>query len=445
VRTAQDRASRSFPPEPVSARAARRFLRSFLAARGRDDLTDNAELALSEIVTNAVLHAHTPFDVTADLAGDGSLHVEVLDRNPQLPLQRDYGEQATTGRGMQLVAALTADCGIRTDGAHGKALWFVVRSDARHGHDPLPGSWRSAPAAPAAPDTGADVVLLGLPPMLWLAAREHHDAVLRELALYAQEHPGDAPVPERFAHADRARGLVTARVVAEVERRGHSPAAEPSQLAGRSSPLPVTAPAADLHVQVPDGAAESYAALQDVLDAAERLAVAGLLLARPALPEIVALRDWVCEQVIAQLVGVPPSPWPGTEQERFTVEVRDRAEPAPPDWDARAVTDSDRGAVAADDANRIIAVSRPLAEALGWDVDDLVGRRVVALIPPELREAHVAGFTRHLTTGQTSILGVPLRVPVLRSDGTRIDCDLLIDQTPATGRHVYVAWISPVT
>ncbi len=60
---------------------------------------------------------------------------------------------------------------------------------------------------------------------------------------------------------------------------------------------------------------------------------------------------------------------------------------------------SGRGVVAADDANRIIAIRDPLAELPGWRPGDLVGRRVVTLIPPALREAHVAGFTRHLTTG----------------------------------------------
>ena len=96
-------------------------------------------------------------------------------------------------------------------------------------------------------------------------------------------------------------------------------------------------------MRIPSGAGESYAALQDLLDVAERLAVAGRLLARPGLPEIVAVRDWVCEQIIAQLAGVPPAPWPGAGQEHFTVEVGDRAEPAPPEWDTTAVTTSDRG------------------------------------------------------------------------------------------------------
>ena len=440
---APDRTTRTFTPEPRSAREARQFLRAFLAARHREDLTDAAELALSEVVTNAVLHAHTPLEVTAELADDGELRVEVADRNSQLPAQRDYGAQATTGRGMQLVAALTAACGVRTHGSGGgKAVWFVVRSDADAPAHP----WRSAELAASATDADSEVQLRGLPPTLWLAAREHHDAVLRELALYVQEHPDDAPAPEQFARADTVRGAVSVQVVAELERRVDSLVGVHRSLpAGHPSPLPDTPPELDLRIRIASGAGESYAALQDLLDVAEQLAVAGRLLARPGLPEIVAVRDWVCEQIIAQLAGVPPSPWPGTGQEQFTAEVHDRARPAPPDWDTTTVTESDRGAVAADDANRIIAVSRPLAEALGWDADDLVGRRVVVLIPPELREAHVAGFTRHLTTGEAHALGIPLRLPVLRADGSRVDCRFLIEQSSTvTGRRVYVAWIDPI-
>jgi PAS domain S-box-containing protein len=436
----QEAAAR-FPPDPVSAREARRFLRSFLRQHTRDDLVDAAETALSEIVTNAVLHAHTDFEVSAALTDDGSLRVDVSDSSPQLPSQRGYGEQATTGRGMQLVAAVTADCGVRSRGAAGKTVWFLVRGD--RDDDALLTTWGLEPAAPVATDGGRSVLLLGLPPTLWLAARQHHDAVLRELVLYAQEHPEQAPSPERFAQADRARGIVSASVVAALDRRGRSSTGAPRTLSGQPVPLPGAAPPLDLPVQVPADAAELYAALQDVLDVAERLAAAGALLARPGLPEVVAVRDWVCEQVIAQHASVHPSPWRGTADDR---RAAPRDEPAPVDWDLDTITGAARPAVAADDANRIIAVSPSLAEALGWAVEDLVGRRVIALVPPELREAHVAGFSRHVTTGETHVLGVPLHLPVLRADGSQVSCDVLIEQRPsATGRHLYVAWIDAVS
>jgi PAS domain S-box-containing protein len=199
----------------------------------------------------------------------------------------------------------------------------------------------------------------------------------------------------------------------------------------------------DLELHIPADLASGFAAMQDTLDAAEQLATAGRMLVRPGLPEIVAVRDWACEQVTAQLAGVAPSPWPGADQERFTVTVRDRdLEADVSRADIHAVRDSDRGVVAADEANRIVAVSRRLAALVGWEPDELVGRRIVTLIPPRLREAHVAGFTRHLTTGEAHVLDVPVTLPVLHKDGSEIQCDFLIQEAPAsTHRRIYVAWI----
>lgn len=433
----------TFPCAPVSVRDARRFLLAFLSDANRGDLRDAAELALSEVVTNAVLHAHTGFEVTCSLGSDRALRVEVTDANPQLPSQREYAEQATTGRGMELVSLVTADCGVwgREDG---KTVWFVVQAvDGADGG--AASGWDISEEGAAQAADSMTIKLLGLPPTLWLAAREHHDAILRELALHAFEHPDLAPPPDRMAAADHARPWISERVLAELGRRVASDAAAHRLLPdGHPSPLPDTPRVLDLDVPVPIGAADAFAALQDVLDSAERLAAAGQLLARPGLPEIVAVRDWACEQAIAQHRGVMPTAWPGTEQERFTVGGGKLIDSALPEWDASAVTEAAGGAIAADDANRIIAVSRFLADALGWTVAELVGRRVVAVIPPELREAHVAGFTRHLTTGETHAIGVPLRLPCLRRDGSRINCDFLIEQFPAPfGRTVYVAWIQP--
>ncbi len=195
-------------------------------------------------------------------------------------------------------------------------------------------------------------------------------------------------------------------------------------------------------MQVPPDLGAACSALQDTLDTAERLAVAGKLLIRPGLPEIIAVRDWACEQIVAQLAGSPPTPWPGTAQERFTTAVHDRDDEAPEDWELAVLRDSDRGVVAADDANRIVAISRVLAERLGWEVDDLVGRRLVTLMPPRLREAHVAGFSRHLSTGEAHVLGVPLTLPLLAADGTELDGQFMIEhRRPDAGRALYLAWI----
>jgi PAS domain S-box-containing protein len=101
--------------------------------------------------------------------------------------------------------------------------------------------------------------------------------------------------------------------------------------------------------------------------------------------------------------------------------------------------------VAVDVANRIIAVSVPLADLLGWTPDELVGRRIVTLIPPEFREAHVAGFSRYLSSGEAHILGVPLELPVQRRNGTRVPCRLKVEEAPgAGGEAMFVGWIDPL-
>ncbi len=429
-------------PRAISARQARAFLTRVLTAADRERWLESAQLAVSEIVTNGVLHAHTTLELTARVSSD-ELRVEVVDSNAQLPMQRS-AEGATTGRGMQLVAAVVSECGVQSVAPAGKVVWFVIRDAVEQTSiDDLLAAWDvdELPEAAPAATLEARLRLPGFPPTLWLAAREHHIALLREYVLYTAEHADSEPVD--FAAADEARMWVTNAALRAIDDARKAGLAQRPLPSGHPSPLPEVPRLLDLEVTVPRDGQAALLALQDALDGAERLAMADRLLIRPGLPEIVAVRDWVCDTLIAQLAGVDPSPWPGTDQEHFTVTVNDTVAAAPA-WDVSLVRDADRGVVAADEANRIVAVSRPLADTLGWDVDDLVGRRVVALIPPALREAHVAGFSRHLTTGKANLLGVPLQLPVLHHDGHEIACDFVIEHAPDTGaRAVYLAWITP--
>lgn len=308
-------AAASFPSELASVRAARRFLRRWLdGAPGLEPALDSAELALSEVASNAVLHAHTPFDVRL-LPLDGGLRVEVTDRWPGLPAVKRHGQQAPTGRGLELVLAVAQEFGVEPHGPDGKTVWFEVRvedraaADAGRSASELLAAWdgEAQPGAAAAPpdrqvtpDHVGAFVLAGLPLDLWLTAREHHDAVLRDLALHAAEHPAQAPTPGRLALADRARAWVSVRVTHQVqERTGTVPA---SAAAARGL-------VGDVTVLVGEGAVEAFRTLDEVLDAAERLAEAELLLAPPGSPTVVAVRRWACAQALTQLGGGPGTPW----------------------------------------------------------------------------------------------------------------------------------------
>jgi PAS domain S-box-containing protein len=437
----------TFPPEPASTPAARRFLRLALRALGRERWAEDGELALSEVLTNAVLHANTPVTVTVLVRDEGVL-VEVLDGSSSPPAAPGYGTTATTGRGMGLVAAVTSACGVRpVDG--GKVVWFrledrVEEPGREASADDVLAAWDFADGwdqEPSGVPGVRHVRLVDMPATLWLAARQHQDGLLRELALYCAAHD---EVQVDLSAANEAHTAVSTAVSTHLRHADGEGLAVNPLPPGHPSPLPPVPERVDLDLEVAAGHGPAFAALQDALDVAERLAAGGRLLARPGLPEIVAVRDWVADQVIAQLAGAPPNPWPGTAQERFETAAPPGPGPEPAHWDAGEVTDSSRGVVAADDANRIIAVSRPLARMLGWRVEDLVGRRVVTIIPPRLREAHVAGFSTHLSTGQAHVLGVPLRLPALHADGRELDCDYLVEAVPAgSGRSVYLAWIEP--
>ncbi len=419
------------------------FVRDVLTELGHQEWSETCELAVSEVVTNAALHAHTDTELHIAVFED-EVCVEVRDFDPTVPAQRNYDSESATGRGMSLVAALSRSCGVHSLGDEGKIVWFCVASAGDGALGVSLDGWDIDDWPGPAPLEGHtyDVVLQHMPATLWLSARQHHDAILRELVLHVAEHGG--PKVD-LASADKARSTISNAVVRAVEAAQASGAAEPPVPEGHPSPLPWVPRQLDLPLTVPGDAAPLFAMLQDVLDAAEALAVDGKLLVHPGLPEIIAVRDWACEQVIAQLSGVRPAPWPGTAQVDFETTVHGRITEQR-GWDGLPPVAAAGSVIAADAANRIVAVSPAACALLGWAADELVGRRVVTIVPSPLREAHVAGFSRHVSTGERHLLGKPVELPVLRRDGTEILCRFLVEVTSAeSGRKVYLATIAPVS
>ena len=71
-------------PHPRSAARARAWVTSQLAAIDRHDLIDSAELGVSELVTNAIVHAGTPILVTL-VVTSGQVRIEVQDGSSTRP------------------------------------------------------------------------------------------------------------------------------------------------------------------------------------------------------------------------------------------------------------------------------------------------------------------------------------------------------------------------
>jgi len=87
----------------------------------------NAELVVSELVANAVLHGYGHVSLQLYDTGDG-LRIEVEDGNPAPPVTTDGHPGRVGGFGMQIVERL-ADWGWRQS-SRGKVVWAKVRPGA---------------------------------------------------------------------------------------------------------------------------------------------------------------------------------------------------------------------------------------------------------------------------------------------------------------------------
>ncbi len=114
----------TLPPAAASVPRARRFVCDSLRHLDAAAACDDAEALVSELATNVVLHARTSFTVEVSRAGQ-TVRVCVLDSSPVQPRVRHYGTEATTGRGMRLVASLSAAWGVEPAGT-GKTVWFEL-------------------------------------------------------------------------------------------------------------------------------------------------------------------------------------------------------------------------------------------------------------------------------------------------------------------------------
>lgn len=112
-----------------SGAVARRFMEETLGGWGDTaELLDVVNLLVTELVTNAVLHAGTEADVAVVLT-ETALRVEVSDASEQLPRAKEADDWDTSGRGVALVDTLAERWGIDTRPG-GKTIWFeLVRPD----------------------------------------------------------------------------------------------------------------------------------------------------------------------------------------------------------------------------------------------------------------------------------------------------------------------------
>ncbi len=293
-------------PEPQSAGIARAWLDDVLTRMGRLDLVDSATLAISELVTNAVLHARTGITIAVRDDVEGDVIIEVADTSkgrlqPGLTDDNPDGSQATVGLGLHIIGALASRWGVRESlrrGDEGKTVWFVPSRSAHAGRPAEPDT-PDAPAAPGVPadEADVDVVISNAPVQLLWQTRFRIRDVRREMQLLTLRGAAEHGVSVRLAELANEVEQLNIAVLAEDQR---------FERAYHRDDETVT-----LQYGVPRSAGAACARLADALDETDDYCRSARLLALAANPDERAMRRWFLGEFDQQVRGAQPRPYPG--------------------------------------------------------------------------------------------------------------------------------------
>lgn len=301
---------------PASVPGARRFVAEGLRAWGHEDLVDDATLCVSELAGNAALHARSTYIEVCVLDLDEVVRLWVEDDGPALtaaivprtslpnlsladaPDDLDLLLDApATGRGLAIVSVLASDWGVE-ELAGGKRVWADLPRGDRAAAGPAP-SRRGSDARPpsvgpgevtatpdALPEGWVLVRLSGCPVQLSLRQDQHLDELVRELTLISV----GGSSPEAAELADRLEAILRAPAHARAAGRRQSQAALER---GEST--------VDVEMAMPRAFGAEVRRLHAAVHEADVLCDDRRLLTLSSSPEIRNFRDWMTEEITAQI------------------------------------------------------------------------------------------------------------------------------------------------
>jgi anti-sigma regulatory factor (Ser/Thr protein kinase) len=297
------------PAEPLAlgprgAAEARRWVVRACSEIGRDDLAESAELALSEVVTNAILHGKPPLSVRLR----GTMQhprVEVRDGSSEPPAIPDpehefdtFEEITTFGRGLSIVARSSEAWGAERE-PDGKLVWFVPSADGSD--DAVAGvllGWDDPEddTPPFPLDQSMVVHLTNVPTDALQETLSHGAELRRELRLLAVAHQDTYPVAADLSSffSSLARDFRA--------QLGGDPLREA---------IRTRATHFDLDVRAPLDSEERFTRLMELLDLADVFCRHERLLTLARTPEQEEFQDWLFGEFARQAAGMAPQPWAG--------------------------------------------------------------------------------------------------------------------------------------
>src|SRR4051812_28578802 len=114
------------PGDVTTPAAARRFVRTALeSVETAPVVIETAQLLTDELVTNAIVHAHTKSYLFIRALRD-LVRVEVTDPDDRLPSMGSPDTEALGGRGLVIVNGLASAWGVERTTEGGKTVWFEL-------------------------------------------------------------------------------------------------------------------------------------------------------------------------------------------------------------------------------------------------------------------------------------------------------------------------------
>lgn len=293
---------------PRSVQAARRWVVTVLTDIGRTECVEPAELAVSELVTNAVLHAEPPISV---VVRGTRLHprVEVRDGStepPVLPNAHDLGFQegllsqaeeesllVTFGRGLDIVARCSDAWGAEIEES-GKVVWFTP-SDGPRDRGVAGTVSGLIDLVDAGPDHDAQPFqLLGAPVRDVTDFERHYRELRREVRLLALAHEDEYPLAKSLSD-------LFGSLQRELRDGLDGDQVRDAREAGKHT--------VDLTVLLSPESAETMGRFVELLDFADEFCRRERMLSLARSPEQQVFQTWFLTEFVRQQSGEEPLPY----------------------------------------------------------------------------------------------------------------------------------------
>ena len=281
---------------------ARRWVGDLCTEIGRPELAECAQLGVSELVTNALLHGEPP--ITVRMRGTAEHpRVEVRDSSveapilPSEPLDRPEtdGLLLTFGRGLSIVARCGEAWGAEIE-EDGKVVWFAPAAEFADGKG-VPGvitgfDHSRLKATPTR--ERVRIHILDVPLALFVGFQQHFRELRREVRLLALAHESDYPLAKSlsdlFGELDRQLrdGIGIEQIEAALAKGSES---------------------TDLVVHMPRATATTLVRFVELLELADEFCRAERLLSLARSAEQRKFQAWFLTEFVRQANGDPPLSW----------------------------------------------------------------------------------------------------------------------------------------